>query len=662
MADPAAPAAAPAQPASFALSDRVVEGAVVKSATVKNVLSGDTMVVVADEDQKKGGAPVDRIITFASSKAPVMGRVETKDRPATNDEPFAWQSREFLRKLVIGQRIQFISEFTDPKSKREYCSVYHKGEHVGVLMASEGWITVIPPTGKHQPRADQAEMMRLTQQAQELKKGIYNAKERVNAVRTVTTKFSTHAFYEKHRGKLVDAVVDQVRNGSTVRVVVVGSFEYLTVRFAGVQCPFSLPGQEEPPFAKEAKTIIEQVLLGRDVQLALECIDKGEGVFSRVLCGGRDPAELLLQTGLARLVDWNAPKSCLAKYKDLEAKAHAGRVRLWSIAQAGPSSQKKDTGSTVGTVREITNGCGVRVVDESGKEVVANLSSLLIPRQTPNGDEPWSWEAKETLRNKLIGKQVKVVLDYVRPANDQYPEKPFHTVFCGNTNIAMWLLEKGYAKLMNHRQSDPRSSSYSTLLNIEQKAAAKNKGVHGPPEKAPAHNYTDLSRKANVKKVQQFLHFLQQPDRQPAAVEYVFGGDKVKLYSAKATCMVNFTLTGIRCPRAGKDSSEPCAAEVVAYAKDNLLQRTVDIEAASVDRGGSVIGKLYTSDGRDFGLELVKLGLASVHASAQRIANSSSYFQAEEKAKAARLGIWKNWTPEDDAKKKEDTEDSGKKT
>uniref|UniRef100_A0A7S4L8Z8 Micrococcal nuclease n=1 Tax=Paramoeba aestuarina TaxID=180227 RepID=A0A7S4L8Z8_9EUKA len=648
-------AAAPVS-ASFALADRVGEGAVVKSATVKNVLSGDTLVVIADEDQKKG-PPVDKIIALASSRAPTMGRPETRDRPATKDDPFAWQSREFLRKLVIGQRIQFITEFVDPKSGREYCSVYHKGEHVGVLMASEGWITVIPPSQKHQPRADQAEMIRLAEEAVKLNKGIHNTKERKNAVRTVSTKFSTHAFYEKHRGKLVDAVVDQVRNGSTVRVVVVGSFEYLTVRFAGVQSPFAPQGQEEPPFTREAKAIIEQVLLGRDVQLALECIDKADGVFSRVLCGGRDPAELLLQTGLARVVEWNAPKACLAKYKEIEEKAHAGRVRIWSLAQAaGPSSQKKDAGYTVGTVREITNGCGIRVVDENGKELVANLASLIIPRQTPNGDEPWSWEAKDTLRNKLMGKQVKVVLDYVRPANDQYPEKAFHSVFLGNTNVAMLLLEKGYAKLINHRQNDPRSSSYSALLNVEQKAQAKSKGVHGPADKAPAHNYTDLSRKPNVKKVQQFLHFLQQPARQTASVEYVFGGDKVKLYNEKATCMINYTLTGIRCPRNSKENPEPCAAEVVAFAKNNLLQRNVEIEAASVDKGGSVIGKLYTSNGNDFGLELVKRGFASVHGSAEKIIGSQAYFQAESQAKAGRLGIWRNWKPEDDSKQEEKEE------
>ena len=43
-------------------------------------------------------------------------------------------------------------------------------------MASEGWITVIPPSKNHQPRADQNEMIRLAEEAEKLAKGIHNTK------------------------------------------------------------------------------------------------------------------------------------------------------------------------------------------------------------------------------------------------------------------------------------------------------------------------------------------------------------------------------------------------------------------------------------------------------------------------------------------------------
>ena len=35
--------------------------------------------------------------------------------------------------------------------------------------------------------------------------------------------------------------------------------------------------------------------------------------------------------------------------------------------------------------------------------------------------------------------------------------------------------------------------------------------------------------------------------------------------------MVNFTLSGIRCPRGGKENPEPFSAEVLAYAKDTVI-------------------------------------------------------------------------------------------
>lgn len=44
--------------------------------------------------------------------------------PETKDEPYAWESREFLRKKVIGKEVMFS---IDPKSKalnREYGCLY----------------------------------------------------------------------------------------------------------------------------------------------------------------------------------------------------------------------------------------------------------------------------------------------------------------------------------------------------------------------------------------------------------------------------------------------------------------------------------------------------------------------------------------------------------
>ena len=82
----------------------------------------------------------------------------------------------FLFLIKNFQSKRFITEFVDPKGGKEYCSVYHKGEHVGVLMAREGWVTVKAPAGNREPRADQLEMVRLAEEAEKLNKGIHNKK------------------------------------------------------------------------------------------------------------------------------------------------------------------------------------------------------------------------------------------------------------------------------------------------------------------------------------------------------------------------------------------------------------------------------------------------------------------------------------------------------
>jgi len=63
---------------------------------VKAVLTGDTIVVTGRE--KTGGPPREREITLANITAPRFGRKKSEKKPEIKDEPFAWASRESLRK------------------------------------------------------------------------------------------------------------------------------------------------------------------------------------------------------------------------------------------------------------------------------------------------------------------------------------------------------------------------------------------------------------------------------------------------------------------------------------------------------------------------------------------------------------------------------------
>ena len=73
-------------------------------ATVKAVPSGDTLIL---QGQPTKGPPPELQLTLASIIAPRIGRTD-----GANDEPFAWQAREFLRKLCIGRRVRFSVEYS----------------------------------------------------------------------------------------------------------------------------------------------------------------------------------------------------------------------------------------------------------------------------------------------------------------------------------------------------------------------------------------------------------------------------------------------------------------------------------------------------------------------------------------------------------------------
>lgn len=213
--------------------------------------------------------------------------------------------------------------------------------------------------------------------------------------------------------------------------------------------------------------------------------------------------------------------------------------------------------------------------------VVENGPSRDGKRGRPLYDIPYMFEAREFLRKKLIGKKVNVLIDYIKPASDGYPERQCATVTIADINIAEALISKGLATALRHRQDDDqRSSCYDELLAAENRANKNSKGLHSNKE-APSHRIADLS--GDVSKSRQFLPFLQRAGRSSGVVEFCASGSRFRLYLAKETCLLTFLLAGISAPRikaftpAGTQISEDeqCGQETFQFSKELALQREV---------------------------------------------------------------------------------------
>ncbi|CAN4115085.1 unnamed protein product [Withania somnifera] len=711
---------------------------------VKAVPSGDSLVIMGSS---KSEIPPEKSITLASLMAPRLAR------RGGVDEPFAWQSRDFLRKLCIDHselyiykyllflgEVTFKVEYTVPSIGREYGTVFLGDKNVSMLVVSAGWAKVREQGQQKDANPYLKSLQDAEEQAKQQGLGRWSRAPGASeaSIRNLppsaigdASNFDAMGLRDQSKGKLKEAFVEQVRDGSTLRVYLLPDFQFIQVFVAGIQAPTmgrratsettinaSLTSDEpngesttEPratptsaqrlassaasvtefspdPYGREAKHFTETRVLNRDVRIVLEGVDKYSNLIGSVYYpdgeSAKDLGLELIENGYAKYVDWSANMlevEAKKKLKIAELEAKKTRLRIWTnyVAPATNSKAIRDQNFT-GKVVEVVSGDCLVIADDSlpfgdpSAERRVNLSSIRAPKiGNPRREEkpaPYAREAKELLRNRLIGKQVQVSMEYSRkvsmadgpaaPAGGALPESrvmDFGTVFLvskdgdgalpapsaadnqlAGVNVAELLVARGYATVVRHRDFEERSNYYDALLSAESRATSGRKGIHSPKE-PPVMHVTDLLTESS-KKARDFLPFLQRNRRMSAVVEYVLSGHRFKLFIPKETCSIAFSISGVRCP--GRD--EQYSEEAIALMRRKIMQRDVEIEVETVDRTGTFIGTLWESRS-NVAVTLLEAGLARLQTSfgADRIPEVHLLMQAEQAAKTQKLKIWENY-------------------
>ncbi|EFH41014.1 tudor domain-containing protein [Arabidopsis lyrata subsp. lyrata] len=447
---------------------------------VKAVTSGDCLVITA-LTHNRAGPPPEKTITLSSLMAPKMAR------RGGIDEPFAWESREFLRKLCIGKEVAFKVDYkVEAIAGREFGSVYLGHENLAKLVVQNGWAKVRGPGQQNQDKVSPyiAELVQLEQQAQQEGFGRWSkvpgAAEA--SIRNLppsavgdSGNFDAMGLLAASKGKPMEGIVEQVRDGSTLRVYLLPEFQFVQVFVAGLQAPSMGRRQStqeavvEPdvtatsngdasaetrgpltsaqrlaasaassvevssdPFAMEAKYFTELRVLNRDVRIVLEGVDKFNNLIGSVYYSDGDTVKdlglELVENGLAKYVEWSAnmlDEEAKKKLKATELQCKKNRVKMWAnyVPPASNSKAIHDQNFT-GKVVEVVSGDCLVVADDSipfGSPMAERrvcLSSIRAPKMgNPRREEkpaPYAWEAKDLLRLKLIGKEVIVQMEYSR--------------------------------------------------------------------------------------------------------------------------------------------------------------------------------------------------------------------------------------------------------
>jgi len=663
---------------------------------VKQALSGDSIII---RGQPKGGPPPERQLNFSNISAPRLAR-----RPGGNvkiedakDEPWAWEAREYLRTKLVGKEVWFAIDYKVP-SGREYGFVLfgkdpESAENITEAIISEGLASV-----RREGKSDVTRLIELEDRAKSAEKGKWGPDTEAH-VRNITWQVENpRSLVDKLGRKPVSAVVEHVRDGSTVRVFVLPSFHYITVMISGIRCPgFKVDNEGKPDpsateaFAEEARYFTETRLLQRDVEIVLESVNNQNFVGSIMHPNG-NIAELLLKEGFARCIDWSMGfvSGGAEPLRSSEKFAKEKKLRLWKDFQSnslsGVAALKGKDKEFIGVVVECINADALSVKQLDGTLKKVFLASIRPPRlesiqdresgppkekgepapkqERPKGfrplyDIPFMYEAREYMRKKLIGKRVLVTVDYIQPASPSFPEKICCTVKADGVNVGEALVSKGLATIVRYRQDDDqRASDYDALLAAEAKAQKSSKGLHG--KDIPSHHVIDIT--GDAAKAKQFLPYFQRAGKLPAVVEYVASGSRLRVYVPRETRLITLLLAGISCPRAGRTvpgvgggaiEAEPFGDEALTFTKELCHQREVEIEVDSIDKAGNFIGFLWI-EGKNLSVALCEEGFATVHFSAEKTPYYRPLQIAEENAKARRERIWINYEESKDEVKPED--------
>ncbi|KAJ2119900.1 hypothetical protein IW147_005489 [Coemansia sp. RSA 720] len=641
-----------------------------QGATVKLALSGDSIVLRGA--QKGNNPPPERTLGLAYIQAPHLGNAK-KNVP---DEAFSLESREFLRRRIAGKVVKFVVRYKTP-SGREYGSVYIGPnlieDDMSIKLVHEGRAKVTDQARNKLNRSDvnpdEADLIdRLLdaeQAARDSKRGIWDPSPQPSRPRLTIFDDDASKFLAKHKGRELRATVEQVRDASTMRVMLhlPNAHQMITLMLAGIKAPMvrtNVPGQADivEPFGEEARFNVEIRMLQQDVKVRLEGMSQGNaanGTFvGTVIHSAGNIAEWLVSSSFAKVADWSAAylEGGAAHLRQLERAAKANRMRIWK-GFTGQTSQSPSK-TFEATVIRIVSGDTVVVYDEArDTDREFQLSSIRQPRMSDPDQAGYTEKARESLRRLCIGKPVTVTIDFHKPAHENFRARDCATIKCKGTDLGVHLVKSGLAGVLRYRADDgDRSSNYDELLVAEAHAQENKQGIHSGKPKAVT-KASDASE--NATRARSFISHWQRSGRIPCVVEHASAGARLRLYIPKENVKLTFVLGGVRCPRAPrKDGAdgEPLGADALAYTTRHAMQRNVEVEFEGIDKSGGFIGSLWLSKDINLAEGLLEQGLASVHGmSADQSQHANLLYAAERNAKSAKRGMWAEFNADEEARK-----------
>ncbi|XP_045877594.1 staphylococcal nuclease domain-containing protein 1 [Meles meles] len=325
-------------------------------AKVMQVLNADAIVVKLNSGDYK-------TIHLSSIRPPRLEGENTQDknkklRPLY-DIPYMFEAREFLRKKLIGKKVNVTVDYIRPASpatetvpafsERTCATVTIGGINIAEALVSKGLATVIRYRQDDDQRSSHYDEL-LAAEARAIKngKGLHSKKEvpihRVADISGDTQKAKQFLPFLQRAGRS-EAVVEYVFSGSRLKLYLPKETCLITFLLAGIECPRgarNLPGlvQEGEPFSEEATLFTKELVLQREVEVEVESMDKAGNFIGWLHVDGANLSVLLVEHALSK-VHFTAERS--AYYKPLlsaEEAAKQKKEKVWAHYEEQPVEEE----------------------------------------------------------------------------------------------------------------------------------------------------------------------------------------------------------------------------------------------------------------------------------------------------------------------------------
>ncbi|KAL2312868.1 RNA-binding protein Snd1 [Schizosaccharomyces pombe] len=296
------------------------------SAVVSRVISTDTLEVRKDNG-------VECRIQLSSIRHP---------RPSNEKEaPYQLEAREFLRKKIIGKRVQVSLDFIRPGQNDlpaiNNCTVkLSDGTNVALMVVKSGYATVIRYRMDSVDRSPIYDfLIEAEKAAQEGHKGMWSGKKPAyeNIVNASESSLRSRQYLSSlQRTRKLSVIIENVISGSRFRCFCPKENCYFMFACAGIRTPRTARNDQEKgePFAEESLSLAKS-LLQHDAQVEILSVDNN-GCFLGDIYVNHDTnfALKLLSQGLAWCQGYASQSNVqYSQYHDTEAAAKEQKVGMW---------------------------------------------------------------------------------------------------------------------------------------------------------------------------------------------------------------------------------------------------------------------------------------------------------------------------------------------